>query len=71
VKATKRKSGTRAKKAKRMKPPTRMVKTAGAKKSSFKHASKRIELAPATRKRFLIAGSATLELVLITPKNLV
>jgi hypothetical protein len=54
-----------------MKPPTRMVKTAGAKKSSFKHASKRIELAPATRKRFLIAGSATLELVLITPKNLV
>jgi hypothetical protein len=33
VKATKRKSGTRAKKAKRMKPPTRMVKTAAAKKS--------------------------------------
>ena len=29
------------------------------------------EHAPATRKRFLIAGSATLELVLITPQNLV
>src|ERR1700730_18689252 len=32
---------TRAKKAKRIKPPRRVAKTAGAKKSSFKHASKR------------------------------
>jgi hypothetical protein len=39
VKASKR-NPPPAKKAKRMKPPTRMVKTAGAKKSSFK-ASKR------------------------------
>jgi hypothetical protein len=40
VKASKR-NPPPAKKAKRMKPPTRMVKTAGAKKFSFKHASKR------------------------------
>jgi len=32
---------TRAKTAKRIKPPRRVAKTAGAKKSSFKHASKR------------------------------
>ncbi len=41
VKDTKRKSASRATKAKGMKPPTRMGKTAGGRPSSLKHASKR------------------------------